>query len=141
MEKDDIYHYPPISNQISRDRYIDIFILLTTPLTGTPEYDRLELVKCTHFSLTLWVLGDSKNGYFSRIEVYTGKKGNDVKKKLGAKAVKRASMGGDKVNFDNFFTFKGLLSNLEQLLIYGIGSQDDRKHFPENLKNMKFKTR
>ena len=55
--------------------------------------------------------------------------------------MKRASMGGDKVNFDNFFTFKGLLSNLEQLLIYGIGSQDDRKHFPENLKNMKFKTR
>ena len=31
--------------------------------------------------IKVWVLGDSKNGYFSRIEVYTG---NDVEKGLGA---------------------------------------------------------
>ena len=30
--------------------------------------------------IKVWVLGDSSNGYFSQLEVYTGKKGNSVEK-------------------------------------------------------------
>ena len=36
--------------------------------------------------------------------------------------------------FDNFFTCKALLCDLEQLKTYGIGTaRTDRKHFPEDL--------
>ncbi len=38
--------------------------------------------------LKVWVLGDSTNGYVSRLEVYTGKDGNRSKDGLGANVVR-----------------------------------------------------
>ena len=35
----------------------------------------------------MWVLADSYNGYFSKFEIYTGKKGNS-EKDFGARVVK-----------------------------------------------------
>ena len=58
--------------------------------------------------IKVWVLGDSSNGYFSRLEVYTGKKGNTVEKDLGARVVKDLTQDFQsrwhRVYFDNFFT-------------------------------------
>ena len=50
--------------------------------------------------------------------------------------------GATRSTYDNFFTSKALLCDLEQLMIFGIGTtRTDRKHFPEDLKKIKFKTR
>ena len=39
-------------------------------------------------NIKVWVLADSHNGYFSRFEVYTGKKGNTAENNLGTGVVK-----------------------------------------------------
>ena len=81
--------------------------------------------------IKVWVMGDSTNGYFSRLEVYTGKKGNTVEKNLGARVVKDLTKDFQckwhRVFFDNF-TSKALICDLEILGIYGIGTA--RKGFP-----------
>jgi hypothetical protein len=41
--------------------------------------------------IKVWVLGDSKNGFFSRLEVYTGKK-ERVEHDLGARVVTTSSL-------------------------------------------------
>ena len=96
--------------------------------------------------IKVWVLGDSSNGYFSRLEVYTGKKGNTVEKDLGSRVVKELTKDFQhkwyRVYFDNFFTSKSLLCDLEQVEIYAIGTaRSDRKYFPEDLKKVKLSTR
>ena len=152
-KRDTIYHYPPIADRISRDRYRDINRYLhfvdnsTLSPPQTPSYDRLgkirplldylharfqsvyipgrELavdeamikfsslkqympnkpVKC---GIRVWVFTDSSNGYFSRLEVYTGKKGTAVEHGLGARVVKDLTRDFQgrwhRVYFDNFFT-------------------------------------
>ena len=66
--------------------------------------------------IKVWVLGDSANGYFSRLEVYTGKK-STAEKNLGQRVVKDLTMDFHNawhwVYFDNFFTCKNLLCDLE----------------------------
>ena len=42
--------------------------------------------------IKVWVLGDSLNGYFSCLEIYTGKKGNTVEHGLGGHVVKDLTM-------------------------------------------------
>ena len=42
--------------------------------------------------IKVWVLADSSNGYFSRLEVYTGKKGDRVEEGLGARVVPLTSL-------------------------------------------------
>jgi hypothetical protein len=90
--------------------------------------------------IKVWVLADSSNGYFSRLEVYTGRKGDNVEHGLGARVVREltADFQGvwHRVYFDNFFTSKGLLCDLESVGIYGCGTaRKDRKQFPQALKN------
>ena len=47
-----------------------------------------------------------------------------------------------RVYFDNFFTSKSLLCDLEQVGLYGIGTaRSDRKFFPEALKKPKLNNR
>ena len=36
----------------------------------------------------MWVLADSTNGYFSRMEIYTGKKGSTIEHNLGCRVMK-----------------------------------------------------
>ena len=96
--------------------------------------------------IKVWVLGDSSNGYFSRLEVYTGKKGNTVEKNLGSRVVKELTLDFQhrwhRVYFNNFFTSKTLLYDLEQVEIYGIGTaRSDRKFFPQDLKNVQLNIR
>jgi hypothetical protein len=93
-----------------------------------------------------WVLGDSTNGYFSRFEIYTGKKRDRVEHNLGASVVKDLTKDFQqkwhRVYFDNFFTSKALICDLEAVGIYGVGTaRKDRKHFPQELKTAKLGAR
>ena len=96
--------------------------------------------------IKVWVLADSHTGFFSRLEVYTGKKGNTTEVNLGGRVVKDLTMDfrgkWHRVFFDNFFTSKTLLCELEAAGIYGCGTaRSDRRLFPEALKKPKLKTR
>ena len=89
------------------------------------------------------VRADSRNGYFSLFEVYTGKKKGVVKHQLGARVVKDLTkeLQGKchHVYFDNFFT-----SFSYSVIggIYGCGTaRKDRCGFPEKLKTATFKNR
>ena len=95
--------------------------------------------------IKVWVLGDSSNGYFSRFDIYTGRK-EDREVGLGAHVVKELTKDlKDKhhhVYFDNFFTSYQLLEDLEKDGIYGCGTaRKDRKEFPTVLKKPALKTR
>ncbi len=95
--------------------------------------------------IKVWVLGDSTNGYFSRFEVYTGKK--DTRQVgLGEHVVKTltSELKGKNhhVYFDNFFTSVKLLEDLLEDGIYGCGTaRKDRKGFPPALKTVSLKQR
>ncbi len=193
-KRDDIYHYPPIADKISRNRYRDISKYLhfnnnnTLSPPGTPSYDKLGKVRplidylLSRFKsvynpgrelavdeamikfqgrsslkqylpkkpikrgIKVWVLADSSNGYFSRLEVYTGKKGDRVEEGLGARVVKDLTSDfigrWNVVFFDNFFTSKRLLCDLESTGIYGCGTcRSNRKLFPNQLKKPTLKDR
>ena len=86
--------------------------------------------------IKVWVQADSRNGYFSQFEVYTGKKKGAVEHQLGARVVKDLTkeLQGKwhHVYFDNFFTSYSLLSDLEKSRINGCGTaRKDRRGFPE----------
>ena len=89
--------------------------------------------KLTEWGIKVWVLADSHNGYFSRFEVYTGKKGNTTEKNLGVRAVKTRKCEqkgkGCHVFFDNFFTNEQLLQDLLADDIYSCGTARTRKDF------------
>ena len=186
------YHYAPIADCISRDRYRDISRYLhfvdnsTLSPPNTPRYDCLGKIRPLleflqqHFKsvynpgrevavdeamikfqgrsalkqylpkkpikrgIKVWVLADSSNGYFSRLDVYTGKKGDSVEKGLGARVVKDLTQdfqgSWHRVYFDNYFTSKALLCDLEEVKLYGCGTcRTDRKAFPKRLKKPKLK--
>ncbi len=94
----------------------------------------------------MWVLADSSNGYFSRLQIYTGKKGNTPEQNLGSRVVKELTSDFQhrwhRVFFDNIFNSKQLLCDLEAVGLYGCGTaRKDRKHFPSNLKQAKLRSR
>ena len=97
--------------------------------------------------IKVWVLGDSSNGYFSRLDVYTGKKTDgSTEHNLGAKVVKHLTQDFKNkwhtVFFGNFFTLKALICDLEAMKIYSCGTaRKDRKEFPQQLKVAKLKER
>ena len=103
-------------------------------------------LKPTKRGIKVWVAADSTNGYFSRFEIYTGKKGNSTEHGLGARVVKTltSELKGKHhhVYFDNYFTSLGLLEDLEQDQIYACGTaRKDRKGFPDLLKKPNLKDR
>lgn len=96
--------------------------------------------------IKVWVLADSRNGYFSRLEVYTGKKVGYTENHLGARVVKDLveDLEGKwhHAYFDNFFTSYNLLADLEKRGVYACGTaRKDRRGFPAELKGIKFKNR
>ena len=186
-KRDPTFHYAPIADRITRDRFLEISRYLhfvdndNLQPRGSPSYDRLGKVRplLDHFTekfrdmnhphkevavdeamikftgrssvkqympmkpikrgIKVWVLGDSCNGYFSNIQVYTGKVGDAVEKGLGASVVKdlTSELKGKyhHVFFDNFFTSAGLLVDLEENGIYGCGTtRKDQRGFPPALK-------
>lgn len=95
--------------------------------------------------IKVWVLADSKNGYFSKLQVYTGKT-DSPEKALGARVVKELTTHlhgkNHHVFFDNFFTSKQLLVDLEKDGIYACGTaRKDRRGFPDQLKTAKLTSR
>ena len=76
--------------------------------------------------IKVWVAADSTNGYFSRFEIYTEKKGNTVEHGLGARVVKTLTshLTGKyhRVFFDNYFTNLKVLEDLEKDKIYACGT-------------------
>ena len=103
-------------------------------------------LKPTKRGIKVWVLADSHNGYFSRFEVYTGKKGNTAEKNLGVRVVKTLTAElkgkGHHVFFDNFFTNEQLLQDLMADDVYSCGTaRKDRKGFPPVLKQVKLPNR
>ena len=95
--------------------------------------------------IKVWVLGDSKTGYFSKFDVYCGK-GTSPKKSLGARVVKTLTepLKGKfhHVYFDNSFTSIKLLTDLEKDGVYACGiAKKDRRGFPEELKRVNLKER
>ena len=93
--------------------------------------------------IKVWVRADSRNGYFSQFEVYTGKKKGGVEHQLGARVVKdfTKELQGKwhHVFFDIFLTSYSLLSDLEKSGIYGCETaRKVKRSFPENLKKAKF---
>ena len=191
--KDPYYHYSPIADRISRDRYRDIsryihFVDNSTLVPrGSPGYDRLGKIrpfieyleekfrvmynpsrelavdeamikfqgrsslkqylpkKPVKRGIKVWVLADSNNGYFSRLQVYTGKT-SSAEHGLGERVVKDLTEDFHghwyQIYFDNFFTSKNLLCELEAANLYGCGTvRKDRKLFPTELKNPKLKER
>ena len=186
-KKDEVFHYAPVANKISRDRFLEIHRFLhfadnsTLAAPGTPEYDKLGKVRplinflterfsmvCSadeHVSvdeamipfkgrsslkqympkkpvrrgIKVWMRADAESGYVSALEVYTGKKGDNVEQGLGSKVV--LSLTEDLKNtyrhiyFDNFFCSAGLLINLFKAGLYGCGTtRVNRKGFPPELK-------
>ena len=96
--------------------------------------------------IKVWVLADSANGYFSRLEVYTGRKGKTPEHGLGARVVMTLTSDFQqrwhRAFFDNFFTSKALLAELEKVKVYGCGTaRSDRKGFPVQLKKPQFTNR
>ena len=94
----------------------------------------------------VWVLGDSRNGYFTDFEVYTGKKGNKSEKQLGKRVVRDLTkcLKGKHhhVYFDNYFTSFELIDELLTDGIYGCGTiRIDRKIFPAQLRKAKLLNR
>ena len=100
---------------------------------------------CTnaHWEIKVWVLADSRNGYFHTLQVYTGREGSG-EKNLGKRVVKdltRLLKGKNhRVFFDNFFTSEELLQDLLEDGILACGTaRKDRKGFPPALKQAKLK--
>ena len=103
-------------------------------------------MKPTKRGIKVWVAADSTNGYFSRFEVYTGKKNNTTEHGLGARVVKTltSDLKGKyhHVYFDNYFTSLKLLEDLEKDNTYACGTaRKDRKGFPPQLKKPNLKNR
>ena len=86
--------------------------------------------------IKVWVLADSNNGYFSKLQVYTGK-ADSPEKALGPRVIKEltAHLHGKKhhVFFDNFFTNKELLEDLENDGIHSCG----QARFPRSVEDRK----
>ena len=102
-------------------------------------------MKPTKRGIKVWALGDSHNGYFYNLQVYTGKE-SSREHGLGARVVKDLTIPlKDKyhhVYFDNYFTSVKLLEDLEKDGIYACGTaRRDRKESPEALKQPKLSKR
>ena len=103
-------------------------------------------LKPTKRGIKVWVAADSTNGYFSRFEVYTGKKNNTTEHGPGARVVKTltSDLKGKyhHIYFDNYFTTLKLLEDLEKDNTYACGTaRKDRNGFPPQLKKPNLKSR
>ena len=84
--------------------------------------------------IKVWVLGDSRNGFFSELEVYTGKEGSG-ETELGGRVMSTLTRNlvgkHHHVFFDNLFTSPKLLEDLLGDGIYSCGTaRINRRGFP-----------
>ena len=89
--------------------------------------------------LKVWVMADSKTGFVSQFNVYTGKKGDTSEKGLGGNVVRELVndlLGQHRcVYMDNFFSSVPLYLELLSHDTYACGTiRANRKFFPDDLK-------
>ena len=113
--------------------------------TGRSTIKQYMPMKPVKRGIKVWVLADSHNGYFHKLQVYTGKEGNG-EKQLGQRVVKDLTQDlkgkNHHVFYDNFFTSEQLQRDLVEDNIYSCGTaRKDRRGFPPSLKNVKLKNR
>ena len=121
--------------EVNREVAVDEAMIKFQGRSSLKQYMPL---KPTKRGTKVWALADSHNGYFSRFEVYTGKKVNTVENNLGTRVVKTLTAElkgkGHHVFFDNF-TNERLLQDLLADDIYFCGTaRKDQKGFPPALK-------
>ena len=119
-----------------RDQSIDEAMI---PFKGHSSMKQYMPKKPIKRGFKVWMRAESKSGYVSEFDVYTGKKGDRVERGLGASVVmnltKKIINKNHHVYFDNFFTSINLLLDLQRLGIYSNGTmRADRKGFPADLK-------
>ena len=91
--------------------------------------------KPTKRGFKVWCRCDSKNGYTSAFQIYTGKLADVTEKNLGSRVVKDLSKEIQNKNyflfFDNFFSSPTLLADLMGSKIYCVATvMANRKEFP-----------
>ena len=126
-----------------REVAIDEAMIKFQGRSSLKQYNPMKPIKR---GIKVWVLADSRNGYFMRFQVYTGKDGNRVEHGLGERVVKTltSELKGKHHHtfFDNFFTSEKLVQDLLADDIYACGTaRKDRKGFPPTLKQAKLSTR
>ena len=96
-----------------RDQSIDKAMVPFKGSSSMKQYISKKLINC---GFKIWMRAESKSGYVSEYDVYTGKKGDRVEKELGTSVVMNLT---DKIRnknhhvyFDNFFTSINLLLDL-----------------------------
>ena len=105
------------------------------------QYNPLKPVK---HRINVWVLADSHNGYFQKLQVYTGKEGNSVV--LGRECMVKTLIAElhekhHHAFFDNFFTSEKLLQDQLADGVYACGTtRKDHRGFP-TMKQAKLPTR
>ena len=106
------------------------------PFKGRSSLKQYMPKKPVKRGIKVWALADSVNGFISRFEIYTGKKGGGTEKDLGGKVVRALTEPYKDthrhVYFDNYFTSIKLLVDLLQSGLYGCGTlRTNCKGFPE----------
>ena len=109
------------------------------PFKGRSTLKQYMPLKPVKRGIKVWAMSDAQNGYMSAFEIYTGKKGTAVEKKLGSRVVKTLLSPNTNtyryLYFDNFFTSVDLLLHLLRCGLYGCGTFRTNRHgFPAALK-------
>lgn len=114
------------------------------PFKGRSSLKQYNPMKPIKRGYKVWCRADSKTGFVSKFEVYTGKSNSNTSAKdtLGERVVLNMTQDlqqtGALVAFDNFFTTVSLMSNLHSKGIFSVGTvRSNRKGLPPMLKEKK----
>ena len=127
--------------QPSQNIAIDEQMVKSRHRSGIRQYNR---DKPTKWGIKLWVLADSSNGYTIDFNIYIGKSAGRTVSEHGLgydvvmKLMQPFHHQGYHLFFDNFYSSVVLLKDLFDLGVLATGTiRENRKEFPENLKNGK----
>lgn len=111
------------------------------PFKGRSSIKQYMPMKPVKRGYKVWCLADSKTGFLSKFQIYTGKEKNtcDIQNSLGERVVLKLTEHLEGRNclavFDNFFTSLALLEKLREKQIYAIGTvRKDRMDLPDIMK-------
>lgn len=111
------------------------------PFKGRSSLKQYMPMKPVKRGYKVWCLADSKTGFISKFQIYSGKekKSSDSEKGLGERVVLKLTEDLEGRNclvaFDNFFTSVSLLEKLYEKQIYSVGTvRKDRAEIPEMMK-------
>ena len=98
-------------------------------------------LKPTKRGFKVWIIADSKNGYFLDLQVYVGSEGEGTEHGLGERVVLGLTEQYRGVHHqlycDNFFSSPWLFQELLSLQIYACGTvRQTRRGFPQDLRSI-----